>query len=45
MDYSLSIFIPECGISLERLRKEEIWGKIGLSNSQGEHLYLNYNYL
>ena len=36
MDYSLSIFIPECGISPERLRKEEIWGKIGLSNSQGE---------
>ena len=36
MDYSLSIFIPECGISPERLKKEEIWGKIGLSNSLGE---------
>lgn len=30
MDYSLSIFIPECGISPERLNKEEILGKLGV---------------
>lgn len=30
MDYSLSIFIPECGISPERLKKEEIFGKMGI---------------
>ena len=29
MDYSLSIFIPECGISPERLKKEEIFGQMG----------------
>lgn len=30
MDYSLSVFIPECSISPERIRKEEILGKLGL---------------
>lgn len=30
MDYSLSVFIPECSISPERIRKEEILDKIGL---------------
>jgi FGFR1 oncogene partner len=33
MDYSLSIFIPECGISPERLKKDEIFGKMGLFNN------------
>ena len=37
MDYSLSIFIPECGISPERLKKEEIFGKMGiLQNEQND---------
>ena len=30
MDYSLSIFIPECGISPERLTRKEILGKLGI---------------
>ena len=30
MDYSLSIFIPECGISPERLNRKEILGKLGI---------------
>ena len=34
MDYSLSIFIPECGISPERLKKEEIYSKVGLGNNE-----------
>ena len=49
MDYSLSIFIPECGISPERLNRKEILGKIGImSNPQndkftaGLHLPLLY---
>ena len=49
MDYSLSIFIPECGISPERLNKKEILGKLGImSNPQndkftaGLHLPLLY---
>lgn len=33
MDYALSIFIPECGISPERLKKDEILGKMGLNGS------------
>ena len=33
MDYSLSIFIPECGISPERLKKDEIFGKLGIPNN------------
>ena len=36
MDYSLSIFIPECGISPERLKKEEILGKIGVKDENME---------
>lgn len=32
MDYSLSVFIPECSISPERLKKEEILAKLGLKN-------------
>ena len=37
MDYSLSIFIPECGISPERLNRKEILGKIGImSNPQND---------
>ena len=49
MDYSLSIFIPECGISPERLNRKEILGKLGImSNSAndkftaGLHLPLLY---
>ena len=49
MDYSLSIFIPECGISPERLNRKEILGKLGImSNPQndkftaGLHLPLLY---
>ena len=49
MDYSLSIFIPECGISPERLNRKEILGKLGMmSNPQndkftaGLHLPLLY---
>ena len=49
MDYSLSIFIPECGISPERLNRKEIFGKLGiLSNPEndkftaGLHLPLIY---
>ena len=49
MDYSLSIFIPECGISPERLNRKEILGKLGiLGNPQndkftaGLHLPLLY---
>lgn len=37
MDYALSIFIPECGISPERLKKDEILGKMGL-NGQNEFM-------
>ena len=29
MDYSLSVFIPECSISPEKIKKEEIFGKLG----------------
>lgn len=38
MDYSLSVFIPECSISPERIRKEEILAKLGikLNNSLQE---------
>ena len=37
MDYSLSIFIPECGISPERLNKKEILSKLGIfSNPQND---------
>lgn len=36
MDYSLSIFIPECGISPERLKKEEILGKMGVKDDNME---------
>ena len=34
MDYSLSVFIPECSISPERLNKEEILSKCGVKNPQ-----------
>ena len=34
MDYSLSVFIPECSISPERLKKEEILGKLGIKNPE-----------
>ena len=30
MDYSLSVFIPECSISPERLKKDEIMAKLGM---------------
>ena len=37
MDYSLSIFIPECGISPERLNRKEILSKLGIfSNPQND---------
>ena len=49
MDYSLSIFIPECGISPERLNRKEILGKLGIMNNPqndkftaGLHLPLLY---
>ena len=49
MDYSLSIFIPECGISPERLNRKEILGKLGIMSSPandkftaGLHLPLLY---
>jgi len=39
MDYSLSIFIPECGISPERLNRKEIFGKLGImSNPSNDKL-------
>jgi len=34
MDYSLSVFIPECSISPERLKKEEILGKLGVKSQE-----------
>lgn len=30
MDYSLSVFIPECSISPERIKKEDIHSKLGI---------------
>lgn len=36
MDYSLSVFIPEFSISPERLRKEELFAKLGIQ--QESHL-------
>ena len=49
MDYSLSIFIPECGISPERLNRKEILGKLGIMSdpindkfTAGLHLPLLY---
>jgi FGFR1 oncogene partner len=33
MDYSLSVFIPECSISPERLKKDEMFAKLGLKNN------------
>lgn len=33
MDYSLSVFIPECSISPERLKREEIFAKLGLKSN------------
>ncbi len=46
MDYSLSVFIPECSISPERLKKEDIFCKMGLKlnlmNFFGEIPILNY---
>jgi FGFR1 oncogene partner len=49
MDYSLSIFIPECGISPERLNRKEILGKLGIMSNPandkftaGLHLPLLY---
>lgn len=33
MDYSLSVFIPEFSIPPERLKKEEIFAKLGLDSS------------
>ena len=38
MDYSLSTFIPECGINPERLRKDEILNKIGLFGVHEEYM-------
>jgi hypothetical protein len=31
MDYSLSVFIPECSISPERLKREEILARLGMN--------------
>lgn len=31
MDYSLSVFIPECSISPERLKRDEIYARLGLN--------------
>jgi hypothetical protein len=37
MDYSLSVFIPECSISPERLRREELLAKLGLKGSNANN--------
>lgn len=46
MDYSLSVFIPECSISPERLKKEEMFYKMGLNlnlmNSFGDIPILHF---
>ena len=40
MDYSLSVFIPECSISPERLKREEIYAKLGMKTSlPDDHLF------
>lgn len=39
MDYSLSIFIPECNIYPDRLKKEEILGKLGFSGQIGNPIW------
>jgi len=48
MDYSLSVFIPECSISPERLKKEEIHARLGLNlngfNTDLPFLYFIINY-
>lgn len=33
MDYSLSIFIPECSISPEKVVRDELFGKLGLKSN------------
>ena len=38
MDYSLSTFIPECGINPERLRKDEMLNKMGLFGVHEEYM-------
>ena len=38
MDYSLSTFIPECGINPERLKKDEMLNKMGLFGSHEEYM-------
>ena len=42
MDYSLSVFIPESGISPERLKKEDIKAKLGLKEDNYDNLPLLY---
>jgi FGFR1 oncogene partner len=39
MDYSLSIFIPECGISPERLNRKEILGKLGIMSNPANDIF------
>jgi hypothetical protein len=41
MDYSLSTFIPECSISPERLKKEELFAKLGVKASSTEMPLMN----
>jgi hypothetical protein len=38
MDYSLSVFIPECSISPERLKREELFAKLGI---KGDNIFSN----
>jgi hypothetical protein len=46
MDYSLSVFIPECSISPERLKREEMFAKLGLKfnqmNNNGDFPMINF---
>jgi hypothetical protein len=41
MDYSLSTFIPECSISPERLKREDIFAKLGIKGCNTEMPLIN----
>jgi FGFR1 oncogene partner len=41
MDYSLSTFIPECSISPERLKREELIAKLGIKGASSDLPLLN----
>lgn len=48
MDYSLSVFIPECSISPERIKKDELHARLGLNvsgfNSDFPFIYFIIHY-